>query len=96
MAQAFDKKDPEEKYAVRFDFTKVLSAITSATVTASVVGEDPDPSLVLDGNSQIVGTEVRQRVKEGLEDCKYTLRCVATDGTETYVLLGSLPVKTFK
>lgn len=96
MGFSFDQKDPEEGYALKFDFSKVLSVITEATIAVTVSGDDPSPQDILDGNRQLYLAEVRQRVKGGVDQCKYTFRCVATDGTETYTLVGILPVKYFK
>lgn len=96
MAESFDKKDPRERYALKFDFTETLGdTLTDAQMTVEVLtGEDPNPENILDGAYQFFGGEVRQRVKAGVPDCKYLITCWATNGTEDFVLVGALPVKT--
>lgn len=93
-----EPKDVGEKYAVEFQFPSVLSAITSATVTVQLLaGTDATPGDLLDGDPQINGTSVYQRVKAGVSGCTYKLRCTATDSGaagETYVLTASIGVMT--
>ena len=88
-----DPKDPSEAYAVEFKFDRVLSSITEATCSVSLLaGADASSSDVLDGLPQIGGSSVYQRVHGGIPGCTYKLRCEATDGTETYVLTASIGV----
>lgn len=91
--QSLEPKDPAEAYAVEFKFDRVLSVITGATVTVSLLaGTDASPSSLLNGTPQISGTSVYQRIQSGVAGCTYKLRCEATDGTETYVLTASIGV----
>lgn len=92
---AITQKDPAEAFAVEFDFTANLSTITIATCTASISGGPTgDASAILLGSPQISGSKVLQRVNAGQAGSDYALRCTATDGTETYVLVATLPVRT--
>ena len=89
-----DPKDPAEKYPVEFDFSAVMSSVTAATVTVSVVGGyDASPSGILDGLPQITGSKAYQRVQAGVAGCIYKLRCEATDGTTVYAVTSALPVR---
>lgn len=91
----FEPKDPAEEYAVEFGFGAVLASITSATCTVTLMsGTDQDFASLLDGDPQVTGTSVYQRVHGGVGGCTYKLRCEATDGTETYVLVSSIGVVT--
>lgn len=91
---AIDPKDPAETYPIEFNFSAVLSSVTSATVTASVVGGvDESPEAVLSGDPQVTGAKVYQRVTGGLAGCIYKLRCEATDGTNIYAATDTLPVR---
>ena len=80
-------KDPEEAFAIEFDFTSVLDTITSATCTVEGY------SSLLNGPAQAAGSVVRQRVHNGYDGADYQVRCVASDGIETYVLTATLPVR---
>lgn len=86
MTKFLTSKDPEEAYAIEFDFSSVLSSITSAECSAS-------DSQVLNGLPQVAGTSVRQRVYQGSSGIDYPIRCKASDGVETYVLVATLPVR---
>lgn len=91
--EIWEAKDPAEEFAVEFDFSSELSAITSATVTVVTQrGTDEAPSDLLVGDPQIDGTTVRQRIQGGLHKCTYKFRCEATDGTEVWVITRGLPV----
>jgi hypothetical protein len=91
----WESKDPAEEFAVEFDFSSELSTITSATVTVSTLrGTDAAPTDVLNGNPEINGTTVRQRIQAGTHKCTYKFRCEATDGTEVWVITQGLPVLT--
>ena len=93
--ETWESKDPAEKFAVSFDFSSEMSAITSATVTIETMrGTDETPSDVLDGAPQISGTTVLQRIKDGEHKATYKFRCEATDGTEVWVITQALPVVT--
>ena len=96
--KSLDPKDAAERYAIEFQYSATMAAITSAAVTAQLLaGTDATPDNLLDGTPQISGTSVYQRVKSGVSGCTYKLRCTATDsgaGNETYVLTASLGVVT--
>lgn len=88
------QKDPAEAFAVEFDFTALLASITTTSCTATMSnGEAATAGEILDGTAQIVGTKVRQRVDSGLVGRDYEIRCTASDGIETYVLVAILPVR---
>lgn len=87
MTKFITSKDPEEAYAIEFDFSSVLSSISTAECSAS-------DSAILNGAPQISGTSVRQRVYQGESGVDYPIRCKASDGIETYVLVATLPVRT--
>ena len=87
-------KDPREEFAVQFDFTAGLDAVSIPEVLIETVsGIDENPGLILNGPPQAVGQMVRQRIHGGVDGCKYLLTAIASDGTETYVLAAKLPVK---
>ena len=89
-----DSKDPVEKFAVEFDFSKTLASITDAVVTESVRGEYSPAGSIIDGSRAISGTKVFQRVGDGgTPGNDYVLRCEATDGVEKYVLVATIPVR---
>ena len=96
--KSLEPKDHAERYAIEFQYSATMSAITSATVTVQLLaGTDATPDDLLDGDPQISGTIVYQRVKAGVSGCTYKLRCTATDsgaGNETYVLTASIGVVT--
>lgn len=87
-------KDPAEKFAIAFDFSALLESITTVSCSAAARGTDTDPSQVLSGLPQVNGNVVLQRVRGGIADNDYVIRCEATNDTETYVLVGTLPVRT--
>lgn len=89
-----DPKDPAETYPIEFNFSAVMSSVTGATVTVSVVGGvDESPGDVLDGAPQMTGAKVYQRIKAGVAGCIYKLRCEATDGANVYAVTDNLPVR---
>ena len=91
---AITQKDPREAFVVEFDFSANIASITSATITAEIVGGAAGTAAaILSGAPQIVGSKVWQRVHAGQIGSDYALDCVATDGTETYVLVATLPVR---
>lgn len=88
-------KDPAEAFAVAFDFTSLLDSITTASVTAiAIAGPVNDASALIDGAATIDGLNVLQRIHAGVDGADYLLRCVASNGVETYVLAATLPVRT--
>lgn len=93
--QSLEPKDPSEAYAVEFKFDRVLSSITVASCTVSLLsGTDASYTDLLNGSAQISGTSVYQRIKSGATGCTYKLQCEASDGTETYILTASIGVVT--
>ena len=91
--ETWESKDPAEKFAVSFDFSAEMAAITGATITVQTLrGTDVAPDALLDGVAQIVGATVLQRVKDGVNKATYKFRCEATDGTELWVITQALPV----
>lgn len=95
--RSLEPKDASEAYAIEFKFDRVLTAVTGAVVTVSVLsGTDATPGDLLDGAAQSSGSSVYQRVKSGKTGCTYKLKCVATGttpgGPETYALTASLGV----
>ena len=93
--QSLEPKDPTERYAVEFKFDRVLSSITDATCTVSLIsGTDAAYADLLDGAAEVVGASAYQRIKSGVAGCVYKIRCEATDGTEVYVLTASIGVVT--
>jgi len=91
--ETWEPKDPAERFAVSFDFSSELAAITGATITVQTLrGTDVAPEDVLDGAAQISGTTVLQRIKDGVHKATYKFRCEATDGTEVWVVTQALPV----
>ena len=89
-------KDPEECFALKFDFSSEMVMITGATITITMKKGEDTPENILDGILQIDGAVVKQRVKDGIDNAKYSFRCVATDGEETWVIVQDLPVKIKK
>lgn len=91
--ETWEPKDPAEKFAASFDFSSEMTTITGATITVQTLrGTDIAPEDVLDGDAQIGGATVFQRVKSGVNKATYKLRCEATDGTEKWVITQALPV----
>ena len=95
-----DNKDPEEIVDVSFDYTKDLGAeaIQAATPVVSIAvvsGADPDQSGMLQGAPTIQGAIVFQRVRLGLANVDYRLRCiVTTNAGRKLVLSMQVPVRT--
>ena len=95
--QRLDPKDPEEDVFVRFEFAALTDTPSSPTVTATrhAGAADASPSAILSGSPTVSGTQVLQKVIDGVDAADYLLRCVASapDGSK-YVLTGVLPVRT--
>ena len=89
-------KDPEERFAVKFDFSSEMSLITEATITVTMKKGEDTPENILDGAPQITGAVVKQRVKDGIDRALYNFRCAASDETETWVIVQDLPVRIKK
>ncbi len=93
MSASWSKKDPSENFLVDFNFPDATSDLTAAAVTIELVsGTDANPSAMLIGAATFTGKMAQQRVGEGQPGCRYDFRCVATAGTNTYVLVTSMPV----
>jgi len=94
---SFSTKDPSESIVVTFDFSALVSSISTATVTnAADEGNDAAPASMLSGAPLVTGTKVSQRLVGGVAGCTYHLRCTVTDdGGNTYVLANTLPVSLF-
>ncbi len=93
-------KDPAEIKTVRFMYAGELErGVTIASMTMSIAlaaGVDAGYAAVLDGAALIDNTtfDVLQRVKLGLADCDYELRCVATDSSgQKHLIAATLPVR---
>lgn len=88
-------KDPDEKFAIEFDFARLAATVDSAVVEVALLsGTDATPATVLDGAPQVTGAKVYQRVKAGVAGCNYRLRCEATSGADVWALAATLPVRT--
>jgi hypothetical protein len=95
MTQLVDVTDPAENPIVDFDFTGELTAPASAVITVTPIDAvDPDAASMLIGSPQFSGASVLQRVKPNLAGVDYHLHCAATQGEETRVLAGIMPVRT--
>ena len=55
-------KDPEERFAVKFDFSSEMTLITEATITVTMKKGEDVPDNILDGAPQIAGAVVSQRL----------------------------------
>lgn len=89
-----DPKTPRETYPVEFDFSRLLTSITAASVSVSLLsGMDAAPSSILSEPAQISGTKVFQTLTGGVDGAKYGLLCQASDGTKTFELADAIEVK---
>jgi hypothetical protein len=88
-------KDPAEIVTVTFDFSALTTSVSAPSVTCvySSGVSDSNPTAVLSGVPQIIGTKVLQAVQLGQDATHYELRCTVTaaDGSK-YVLADVLPV----
>ena len=65
-------KDPNECFAVAFDFSARLTNVIGAKISVECVkGVDANPELMLYGNPQFTGGVVRQRIIGGIDKNKY-------------------------
>lgn len=86
-------KDPNECFAVAFDFSARLTNVTGAKISVECVkGVDANPELMLYGNPQFTGGVVRQRIIGGIDKNKYKFKCLATDGVESHAAASLLPI----
>lgn len=92
----FNLKDPGETVTLRFDLSGVTDAPSNVEVVVSHAAGDADanPSAILDGDPQIDGVGVLQRVKGGVLGATYLLRCwTDAPGGQRVVVSGLLPVR---
>lgn len=93
----FDPKDPEEVLMVKFDFRNLTTAPSAplVTVTRHSGSADSNPSDILVGDPEVMGTEVWQKVRNGVAGTVYALRCrVDAPSGLRYVIPARLPVET--
>jgi len=89
-----DPKTPREAYPVEFDFSRLLTSITAASVSAHLLaGTDAAPSSILSGTAQIYGSKVFQALTGGMDGAKYGLLCQASDGVRVFELAASIEVR---
>jgi hypothetical protein len=92
-------KDPEEKIWLTFDYLNDIESdeiITLSEVTVSVAsGIDSNAINILDGPPRIMANgRVMQRIRNGLDNVAYKVRCKITLSSGRISLLaGILPVK---
>jgi len=97
MSLTFDPKDPSEIIPLTFEFAALASEITLPVVTITHAygsADSSDLTAMLLGSAQIVGTQVRQKVKLGVNGAGYKFRCQAdTPEGLRYVIASVLPVE---
>lgn len=96
---AFDPKDPSANDVYALDFAADLAAgetLSTATFTIAVVdGIDASVAAMLSGSASVVGTEARQRVRNGVAGVVYELKAtVTTSAGNTKVGCGILRVES--
>lgn len=90
----FSIKDPRETVTLTFDFSSAGELATSPSVSVRVVkGIDLSPSAILDGNPQVSGANVMQRVKGGKHGCLYEFEVFATVNGDRLLQEDVLPVQ---
>jgi len=97
MSASFSYKITTENEQFTFDYSPVLGTtetISSATCTVTVKeGTDPTPSAIKVGSPVISGSQVAQRISNGLDGVIYRLEMTATtSATNVYTIVGDLPV----
>ena len=97
MSASFSYKITTENEQFTFDYSPVLGTtetISSATCTVEVKeGTDANPSAIKVGSPVISGSQVAQRIKDGLDGVIYRLEMTATtSATNVYTIVGDLPV----
>lgn len=90
-------KDLQETRPLLFDFTQSLSTSSISAFETSVqciVGEDVDPSDLLDGDPTIAtsGKVIIQWLKDGIVDNVYYIRCAITT-SDGRTLVGKKNIK---
>lgn len=98
LTKVFDPKHPNEIVPLSFDFGALTSGIVAGAtspllVVSRVAGAaDADPAAMLVGSPQIIGSQIRQKVRGGIAGT-YQFRCEvdAQEGLR-WVLIGTLDV----
>ena len=92
--QQLTPKDPTEIIPIIFDFTALLSTITSISdVSVSVkTGTDINVGTMKQGVADISGTSIIQLIKNGVAGNTYIVRAEVISGSQKYVLAAILPV----
>jgi hypothetical protein len=97
--QRFSSKTPSEVVLLEFDFSKLCSSISSATISVTQSDpdtEDPGITSIPEGTVKISGAKVQHSFKAGLNGYDYVILCSAetTEGYgQTFELSGLLPVR---
>ncbi len=91
-------KTPGEKVWATFIYTDALATgetISNAVVSVSLKqGTDATPNTVLDGAAQPSADRVMQKLANGVDQCVYLVRCLATTSTGRVLeLAGQLTVE---
>lgn len=96
IERMFSPKDPGEIVKLGFDFGETADPLLSATVTMTRVGgkADANPSAMILGSANVVGTKAIQRVQSGIHGTDYEARCEAITVSEIIVMVGGLQVRT--
>ena len=100
LTKVFDPKHPNEIVPISFDFGALPGAIIASASSPLLVASrhegaaDADPAAMLVGAPQIIGDQVRQKIRGGVADATYLFRCeVDTDDGLRWVLNGTLDVR---
>lgn len=96
LNNSFDAKDPAEIIPITFNFSGLTSAPLSPIVSVTHEGgaADPTPANLLFGSPQVIGTQIMQKVHNGVANADYRFRCqVDTPDGNRWVLSGVLPVR---
>lgn len=102
LTKVFDPKHPNEIVPLSFDFSALPGAIIAGAsspllaVTHLEGAADPsDPADMLVGSPQIIGGQIRQKVRAGVDGATYLFRCeIDTDAGLRWVLNGTLDVRS--
>lgn len=97
MSASFSYKLTTENEQFTFDFSPVLGpteTINSASCTILVKeGTDPNPNAIKVGSPAISGSQVTQRIHNGLDGVIYRLETSATTSlTNVYTIVADLQV----
>jgi len=87
-------KDPAEVIPVTFDFSGLLTSISSSSVEITVVnGTDGSVGSMLSGAAQASGASLIQAIQAGVSGNRYSLIALATGPEGTFVLATVLQVE---